>query len=91
MIYYTPNGQPWHIRKFQMHRSRDFPYRFKTSPCIKNDHAEYKIGCPEEAALTKDFLSLEQFEKLLQHMPNYEYRDYLASLAFETRMLRELK
>ncbi|MCA1977690.1 MAG: glucose-1-phosphate thymidylyltransferase RfbA [Thiobacillus sp.] len=47
-----------------------------------------KIGCPEEAALVRNFLTLSQFEALLQNMPNCEYRDYLASVAAETRRLR---
>ena len=36
-----------------------------------------KIGCPEEAALRRDFLSAKEFEALLARMPNCEYRDYL--------------
>jgi glucose-1-phosphate thymidylyltransferase len=44
-----------------------------------------KLGCPEEAALRRGFLSLEQFEKLISQMPNCEYRDYLTSLAGEVR------
>lgn len=46
-----------------------------------------KIGCPEEAALVRGFLSLEQFEALLDGIPNCEYRDYLANVAAETRRL----
>lgn len=49
-----------------------------------------KIGCPEEAALVRGFLSLQQFEALLEEMPNCEYRDYLASVAAETRRLEGL-
>jgi glucose-1-phosphate thymidylyltransferase len=44
-----------------------------------------KLGCPEEAALRRGFLSLEQFDLLLSQMPQCEYRDYLASLAGEVR------
>lgn len=44
-----------------------------------------KIGCPEEAALVRGFLSLAEFEALLEAMPNCEYRDYLASVAAENR------
>lgn len=44
-----------------------------------------KIGCPEEAALLRGFLSLEHFEKLLAQLPNCEYRDYLQSVALEFR------
>jgi glucose-1-phosphate thymidylyltransferase len=36
-----------------------------------------KIGCPEEAAFRRGFLSLDQLEALTQRMPNCEYRDYL--------------
>jgi glucose-1-phosphate thymidylyltransferase len=36
-----------------------------------------KIGCPEEAAFHKGFLSLAQLEKLTAEMPNCEYRQYL--------------
>ncbi len=44
-----------------------------------------KIGCPEEAALLRGFLSLAQFEKLLSTMPNCEYRSYLQTVADEKR------
>ena len=36
-----------------------------------------KIGCPEEAAFRRGFLSLTQLETLTERMPNCEYRDYL--------------
>lgn len=36
-----------------------------------------KIGCPEEAAFRRGFLSLAQLEALTQRMPNCEYREYL--------------
>jgi glucose-1-phosphate thymidylyltransferase len=38
-----------------------------------------KIGCPEEAAFRRGFLSLSQLEALTQRMPKCEYRDYLAN------------
>jgi len=44
-----------------------------------------KLGCPEEAALRRSFLTLEQFEALVSMMPQCEYRDYLSSLAGEVR------
>ena len=44
-----------------------------------------KLGCPEEAALHRGFLSIEEFEALVSLMPNCEYRDYLAGLAGEVR------
>ncbi len=50
-----------------------------------------KIGCPEEAALVRGFLTLKQFEALLEGMPNCEYRDYLVSVAAETRRLGGFK
>ena len=36
-----------------------------------------KIGCPEEAAFRRGFISLAQLEVLVGAMPNCEYRDYL--------------
>jgi len=44
-----------------------------------------KLGCPEEAALYRGFLSLAQFDALLIGMPNCEYHDYLAAVAAEVR------
>lgn len=38
-----------------------------------------KIGCPEEAAFRRGFLSLAQLEILTQRMPRCEYRDYLVN------------
>jgi len=38
-----------------------------------------KIGCPEEAAFRRGFLSLNQLETLTQRMPKCEYREYLAN------------
>ncbi|TAN11882.1 MAG: glucose-1-phosphate thymidylyltransferase [Burkholderiaceae bacterium] len=49
-----------------------------------------KIGCPEEAALIRKFLTIERFEALVQAMPNCEYRDYLSHLATETRNLGKM-
>ena len=46
-----------------------------------------KIGCPEEAAFTRGFLSLAQFEALTAALPVCEYRDYLAGVAAEHRRL----
>lgn len=40
-----------------------------------------KIGCPEEAALVRRFLTVGQFRRLLDEMPNCEYRDYLTFVA----------
>jgi glucose-1-phosphate thymidylyltransferase len=46
-----------------------------------------KLGCPEEAALRRGFLSLEQFESLVRAMPESDYRTYLSQLAVEARRL----
>ena len=44
-----------------------------------------KIGCPEEVALVRGFIDLNQFQTLLQHMPACEYRDYLQGVAKEKK------
>jgi len=49
-----------------------------------------KIGCPEEAALRRGFLGVEQFEALAAAMPNCEYRDYLQGVAAEFRRIGNL-
>ena len=36
-----------------------------------------KIGCPEEAAFRRGFITLEQLTGLVTHMPRCEYREYL--------------
>ena len=36
-----------------------------------------KIGCPEEAAFRRGFITLEQLTGLVSHMPRCEYREYL--------------
>lgn len=46
-----------------------------------------KIGCPEEAALVRGFVTLAQFDHLLESMPDCEYREYLASVAAESRRI----
>lgn len=42
-----------------------------------------KIGCPEEAALVRKFISIKEFEILIKKMPACEYSDYLRSVAEE--------
>jgi glucose-1-phosphate thymidylyltransferase len=42
-----------------------------------------KIGCPEEAAFRRGFLSSDELEKLATHMPNCEYREYLRRVLVE--------
>lgn len=44
-----------------------------------------KLGCPEEAALYRGFLSHDQFETLVNAMPQCEYRAYLADLSAEVK------
>ncbi|WP_395750185.1 glucose-1-phosphate thymidylyltransferase RfbA [Prosthecobacter sp.] len=44
-----------------------------------------KLGCPEEAALYRGFLSLDQFDTLVSSMPRCEYRDYLSEVGTEVR------
>lgn len=44
-----------------------------------------KIGCPEEAAFRRGFLSADQFEALIGKIPKCEYRDYLAGVLAEAR------
>jgi glucose-1-phosphate thymidylyltransferase len=46
-----------------------------------------KIGCPEEAAFRKGFLSLEQLSALSAAMPNCEYREYLTEVVAEANRL----
>lgn len=46
-----------------------------------------KIGCPEEAAFRRGFLTLDQLEKLTLQMPLCEYRDYLQHVVLEARRL----
>jgi glucose-1-phosphate thymidylyltransferase len=42
-----------------------------------------KLGCPEEAALVRGFLSLGAFKDLVERMPDCEYRHYLEGVARE--------
>lgn len=44
-----------------------------------------KIGCPEEAALERGFLTGEGLETLPATIPNCEYREYLANVLAEHR------
>ena len=46
-----------------------------------------KIGCPEEAAFARGFMSLDQLETLIATLPDCEYRTYLANLAAEAKRL----
>ena len=49
--------------------------------------AGIKIGCPEEAAFRRGFLSLDGLEALTAKMPNCEYRDYLREVVAEAKRL----
>lgn len=44
-----------------------------------------KLGCPEEAALRRGFISLDDFETLASAMPPCEYRDSLRAVSAEVR------
>jgi glucose-1-phosphate thymidylyltransferase len=44
-----------------------------------------KIGCPEEAAFRRGFISLAEFEKLIGQLPNCEYRDYLSEITKDAK------
>lgn len=46
-----------------------------------------KIGCPEEAALVRGFLSIDEFEALIGRMPRCEYSEYLRGVASEWHRL----
>jgi len=39
-----------------------------------------KLGCPEEAALHRGFMTSQQFATLVSGMPCCEYRAYLQSV-----------
>lgn len=49
--------------------------------------AGLKIGCPEEAAFRRGFLSLAQLESLTAKMPRCEYREYLVEVVAEAKRL----
>jgi glucose-1-phosphate thymidylyltransferase len=42
-----------------------------------------KIGCPEEAAFRRGFISRPQLQTLAEQMPNCEYREYLLRVVGE--------
>ncbi len=46
-----------------------------------------KIGCPEEAALWRRFISLSEFEALVDRMPVCEYAEYLRTVAAEAHRI----
>lgn len=46
-----------------------------------------KLGCPEEAALHRKFLSRDQFESVVSAMPECEYSSYLRSVIEQSHWL----
>ncbi len=46
-----------------------------------------KLGCPEEAAFRRGFLSLDQLDAVTSQMPLCEYREYLANVIAEAQRL----
>lgn len=44
-----------------------------------------KVGCPEEAAFRRGFLSLEDLERVVGTLPRCEYRQYLEGVIAEVR------
>ena len=44
-----------------------------------------KIGCPEEAAFRRGFISLAQLTALVDKLPRCEYREYLANVVAEAQ------
>lgn len=44
-----------------------------------------KVGCPEEAAFRRGFISLENMQELVKQLPNCEYRQYLESVVAEAK------
>ena len=46
-----------------------------------------KVGCPEEAAFRRGFLSPAGLAAAISRIPNCEYRDYLAGVVAEARRL----
>ena len=46
-----------------------------------------KIGCPEEAAFRRGFITMTQFESLISSMPTCDYRNYLTHVLGEAKGL----
>ena len=44
-----------------------------------------KVGCPEEAAFRKGFLSLDRLEKTVNSLPKCEYKEYLMNVVAEAK------
>jgi glucose-1-phosphate thymidylyltransferase len=84
--------------KLRVHRlSRGFAWLDAGTSSSLHDASAYvqtieqrqgiKIGCPEEAAFRRGFISLKQMETLTSSMPNCEYRDYLLNVIAEAKRL----
>ena len=43
----------------------------------------FKIGCPEEIALRRGFIEMNQFKELISLIPDSEYRNYLVNVCYE--------
>ena len=48
-----------------------------------------KMGCPEEAALTAGLISLAEFDRALDGLPDCEYKDYLREISTENYRLSQ--
>src|SRR6185436_19177142 len=82
--------------KLRVHRlSRGFAWLDAGTSSSLHDASAYvhtietrqgiKIGCPEEAAFRRGFMSGERFAALIGAMPACEYRDYLRFVLEEER------
>lgn len=89
-----------YLRRGQLHMqrlSRGFAWLDAGTSSSLHDASSYvqtiekrqgiKMGCPEEAALRRGFLTLPQFEHLTASMPACEYRDYLTGIAAEVQRM----
>ncbi len=45
----------------------------------------FKVGCPEEIAVRKGFISMDQFDRLVGVIPRCEYGDYLREIGLEIK------
>jgi len=50
-----------------------------------------KIGCPEEAAFRRGFLTVARLDELTSRMPDCEYREYLCGVLAESNRADDLK
>ncbi len=96
------NREYMHLDQLRVHRlSRGFAWLDAGTSTSLQEASAYieaierrqgiKIGCPEEAALIRGFLTLEQFDDLVEDMPTCEYRSYLHGISVEIRRLGDMK